>query len=138
MPLGRNGTAACDIFLHEGDSAWERALGGNNKGSATMRTCFTEFSTASTWCNAGDLIVSLSKVTPPKFMDVSKQLLQVCADVDLTDATDLELVPLFSNLGENYFWHYENTGLRLAQVRFYPISTTPIGGDCTRSPHPEH
>jgi hypothetical protein len=169
VPLGKNGTAACDIFLHKGDfavtdyncldsdrdadfwlpdpatedgtlgySVWVRALGGNNKGSATMQTCFTEFSTASTWCNAGDLIVSLSKVTPPKFIDVSRQLLQVCADVDVTDATDLELVPIFSSLGENYFWHYENTGLRLAQVRFYPISTTPIGGDCTREPHPEH
>jgi hypothetical protein len=164
VPLGKNATAACDIFLHEGDyavtdyncldsdgdadfwlpnpdngdgtlaySVWVRALGGN-KGSATIRTCFTEFSTASTWCNAGDLIVPLNKVTPPKFIDVSKQLLQVCADVDGT----LGLVPLFSSLGEDYFWHYENTGLRLAQFRFYPISTTPIGGDCTRSPHPVH
>jgi len=169
VPLGTNGTASCDIFLHEGDyavtdyncldgdrdadfwlpdpdngdgtlaySVWVRALGGNNKGSATIRTCFTEVSTNETWCNAGDLIVPLSKVTPPKFTDVSKQLLQVCVDTDPTLTEDLNLVPLFSSLSKDEFWHYENTGLRLAQLRFYPISTTPIGGDCTRSPHPEH
>lgn len=169
VPLGKTGTAACDIHLHQGAydvsdyncldsdgdadfwlpnpdngtgslgySVWVRAL-GNPKGSATMRTCFTEFETASTWCNAGDLIVSLNRLsTPTKFVDVSKQLLQVCADVDTGDGTDLELVPLFSSLGEDYFWHYENTGLRLAQLRFYPISTTQIGGDCTRTPHPAH
>ena len=168
VPLGRTGTAACDIFLHEGDyavtdyncldtdgnadfslpnpdngdgtlaySVWVRALGGNS-GSATIRTCFTEFETSSTWCNAGDLIVPLSKVTPPKFTDVSKQLLQVCADTDTGAGTALNLVPLFSSLGEDYFWHYENTGLRLAQLRFYPISTTSIGGACTRSTHPAH
>ncbi|MGH2626782.1 MAG: hypothetical protein ACRDHY_09055, partial [Anaerolineales bacterium] len=102
-----------------------------------IRTCFTEFSTSTTWCNAGDLIVQLSKVSPPKFIDVSKQLLQVCALVDPVTG-DLDLVPIFSSLGEDEFWHYENTGLRLAQLRFYPISTTPIGGDCTRSPHPPH
>lgn len=165
VPLGKNGLAACDIMLHPGDydvtdyncldsdgnadftlpnpdggdgtlaySVWVRALTPN--GSATMRTCFTEFSTASTWCNAGDLIVDLSK--GKQFVDVSKKLLQVCADVDVTDAVDLELVPLFSSLGEEYFWHYENSGLRLAQLRFYPISTTDIGGDCTRSTHPAH
>ncbi|HEX9755955.1 MAG TPA: hypothetical protein VGA42_09630 [Gemmatimonadales bacterium] len=164
VPLGKNGTAACDIFLHEGDydvtdyncldsdrdadfwlpnpddgsgflvySVWVRALGGPT-GSASLRTCFTEFATATTWCNAGDLIVSLSKVTPPKFVDVSKQLLQVCALV----GTNLELVPIFSPLGTDYFWHYENTGLRLAQLRFYPISTTEIGGACTRAPHTPH
>ena len=162
VPLGKSGTAACDIFLHEGAydvtdyncldsdgnadfwlpnpdngsgslaySVWVRALTPN--GSATMRTCFTEFSTASTWCNAGDLIVDLSK--GKQFIDVSKQLLQVCADIG---GGTLQLVPIFSTLGEDYFWHYENTGLRLAQVRFYAISTTEIGGDCTRSTHPAH
>jgi hypothetical protein len=166
VPLGSNGTAACNIFLHEGAfdvtdyncldsdrnadfslpdpatvagtlgySVWVRALGGNHKGSATMQTCFTETSSATTWCNAGDLIVPLSKVTPPKFINVSKQLLQVCADIDATEGVNLQLVPIFSSLGTDEFWLYENTGLRLAQVRFYPISTTPIGGPCTRTAH---
>jgi hypothetical protein len=42
-------------------------------------------------------------------------------------------VPLFSSLGTGYFWQYDNTGLKLTQMRFYPISTTAIGGACTRN-----
>jgi hypothetical protein len=114
-------------------SVWIRAL-GNPKGSASMATCFTEFETASTWCNSGDLVVSLKRIaSPTKFVDVSKQLLQVCADVNADPlVTNLQLVPLFSDLGTDYFWEYDNTGLKLAQMRFYPVSTTAIGGDCTR------
>jgi hypothetical protein len=78
--------------------------------------------------------VGLKHVAGQKFVNVSKQLLQVCANVS-TDptVTTLRLVPLFSDLGTGYFWEYDNTGLKLAQMRFYPISTTPIGGDCTRT-----
>ena len=125
-------------------SVWVRAL-GKPGGSATMVTCFTEFADTNTaettWCNSGDLVVSLNRLVGangPKFVDVSKQLLQVCADVDNTDGVDLELVPLFSDEGENYFWHYDNNGLRLLQMRFYPVSTTDIGGDCTRVEHTAH
>jgi hypothetical protein len=115
-------------------SVWVRA-GGKPGGSASMATCFTELSTASTWCNAGELTVSLNRVAGgQKFVDVSKQLLQVCADADADPlVTTLQLVPLFSDLGTDYFWQYDNSGLRLAQMRFYPKSTTAVGGDCTRT-----
>ena len=114
-------------------SVWIRAL-GKPGGNASMASCFTEFETVSTWCNSGTLVVPLNRVASgQKFVDVSKQLLQVCADIN-TDplVTDLDLVPLFSGLGTDYFWQYDNNGLKLAQMRFYPISTTTIGGDCTR------
>jgi hypothetical protein len=136
---GTDGTAAFQLpnpDNGEGQlaySVWVRAL-GKPGGKASMSTCFTEFETASTWCNSGDLVVKLSRVAGgSKFVDVSKQLLQVCADVN-TDptVTTLQLVPLFSDLGTDYFWEYDNDGLKLAQMRFYPISTTAIGGDCTR------
>jgi hypothetical protein len=115
-------------------SVWIRAL-GKPGGKATLKTCFTELETASTWCNSGELVVKLNRLgSSSKFVDVSKQLLQVCADVNTAlDVTDLELVPIFSDLGTDYFWQYDNDGLRLAQMRFYPIATTAIGGDCTRS-----
>ena len=58
----------------------------------------------------------------------------MCADVNSDPlATTLQLVPLFSSLGTDYFWSYDNNGLKLAQLRFYPISTTTIGGTCTRT-----
>ena len=71
----------------------------------------------------GTLVVSLNKVTPPKFVNVSKELLQVCVNGALQ--------PLFGNANYDYYWNYDNQGLRLAQMRFYPIVTTPIGGACT-------
>jgi hypothetical protein len=136
---GTDGTAAFQLPNPDDGSGqlaysvWVRAL-GKPGGSASLAACFTELETASTWCNSGDLVVSLNRVAGgTKFVDVSKQLLQVCADVS-TDplVTTLQLVPLFSSLGTDYYWQYDNTGLKLAQMRFYPISTTAIGGDCTR------
>lgn len=101
-------------------SVYVRAL---TKGSASMASCFTDTTTNETFCNAGALVVSLNKVTPPKFTNVSKELLQVCVDGSLQ--------PLFGDKNFAYYWNYDNQGLRLAQLRFYPIVTTPIGGDCT-------
>ncbi len=100
-------------------SVWVRAL---TKGSATLTNCFTNQTSGQTFCNTGALVVPLSKVTPPKFTDVSKQLLQVCVNGQLS--------ALFSDANFNYFWNYTNTGLHLAQLRFYPIETTTSGGTC--------
>jgi hypothetical protein len=111
--------ALCPNFAY---SVWVRAVAG--KGTSTITTCFTD--ATGTYCNAGTLIVSLSKVTPPKFVNVSKQLLSVCSNV--TNTT----VPIFSDPLAQYFWQYDNQGLRLAQLRFYPIPTpSGIGSTCT-------
>ena len=115
-------------------SVWIRPVAG--KGQISFQSCFTEFETNQVWCYAGDLVQNLTKSN--KFVDVSRDLLQVCADTDTTDGTDLELVPLFSDLGEEYFWHVDNQGMRNVQMRFYDISTTPIGGTCERGGHPSH
>lgn len=101
-------------------SVYVRAL---TKGSASLTSCFTDTTTNESFCNAGTLVVPLNKVTPPKFTNVSKDLLQVCVNGSLQ--------PLFSNASYDYYWDYDNQGLRLAQLRFYPIETTPIGGGCT-------
>jgi len=137
---GTDGTAAFQLPNPDNGtgqlaySVWVRAL-GKPGGKASMASCFTELSTATTWCNSGELTVSLNRVAGgQKFVDVSKGLLQVCADVDADPlVTTLQLVPLFSDLGTDYFWQYDNSGLRLAQMRFYPIATTTAGGTCTRN-----
>jgi hypothetical protein len=137
---GTDGTAAFQLPNPDDGSGnltysvWVRAL-GKPGGSASMTTCFTETLTNTTWCNSGVLGVGLKRLAGgQKFVDVSGQLLQVCANVSTTPTvTILQLVPLFSSLGTNYFWQYDNTGLKLVQMRFYPISTTPIGGGCTRT-----
>ncbi len=101
-------------------SVWVRVVAG--KGSSSLQGCYTNQTSGESFCNTGSLVVNLNKVTPPKFTDVSKQLLQVCVNGQES--------ALFSNSNFNYFWQYNNTGVRLAQMRFYPIQTTTLGGSC--------
>jgi hypothetical protein len=56
------------------------------------------------------------------FENVTKYMLYVYADVD-GDGT-VDRVPLFDDRLVGYFWEYDNQGLKLAQFRFYPCSTT--------------
>jgi len=120
-------------------SVWVRALGGPG-GSATMQTCY-EDGTGAEWCNAGDLILRLNRVLGPhgpKFVDASDELLTVCVDVDPTAGTDFKTRPLFDDALLEYFWHYDNDGLRLAQLRFYPIGTETADDPCSRETHNSH
>ena len=56
-----------------------------------------------------------------RFENVSKYLLYIYADLN-GDGT-LERVPLFAETLRGYFWDYDNTGLKLVQLRFYPCAT---------------
>lgn len=56
------------------------------------------------------------------FENVSKEMLYVYADVN-GDGT-VDRVPLFSDQLIGYFWDYDNQGLKLAQFRFYPCTST--------------
>lgn len=55
------------------------------------------------------------------FTNVSKNLLYVYADLDGNGTP--ERYPLFDDALQDYFWQYDNTGLRIAQMRFYEIAT---------------
>ena len=113
-------------------SVWVRAV--TPKGSAQMTTCFTDSdapNNTGTFCNSGELVLNLSKQNSGgKFTDVTRQLTQVC----VSDGTNTTLRPIFADNFEEYFWEYLNSGLRLAQFRFYqqPSNQTP-GGTCTRN-----
>ncbi len=85
------------------------------KGSAAMQTCFYDPNVGETYCNTG-MVLDLSKANYPKFTNVSKNLLTVCAYVN--DKWQLE--PLFFDSNSQYWWEYDNKGLRHAQFRFYP------------------
>jgi hypothetical protein len=115
-------------------SVWVRPVAG--KGDISFASCFTEADGSGTWCYAGELVQNMRK--RKTFVDVSKELLQVCADVDDGAGTSLQLVPLFDEQGRDYFWHVDNDGMRNVQMRFYDIGTKPIGGACERVPHPNH
>ena len=38
-------------------------------------------------------------------------------------------VPIFNDILENEYWEYDNHGLKLLQVRFYPIGTDVSNSD---------
>ncbi|MCK4790991.1 MAG: hypothetical protein KAV87_45080 [Desulfobacteraceae bacterium] len=56
-----------------------------------------------------------------KFVNVSKKLLTLWIDTDGDGVPD-KRVGLFDEEAYQYFWEYDNHGLKLAQLRFYPIT----------------
>lgn len=111
---------------------WARAL-GTPGGSAKVTTCATE-TTVDAGGNGtvGDEVCSLENVVLTRttgkstFRNVTDELtsLVACYDVDpdpLVEDIDCFRYALFRDEFVDWLWAYENTGLRLAQLRFYPI-----------------
>lgn len=104
-----------------GDTAsyevYARALGKPN-GSATMTTCATDVTTGEVVCSAENVLLVRNK-GKQTFRNVTNELTSLVAEID-ADPT-LERVALFRDPFVDWFWQYDNRGLRLAQLRFYPI-----------------
>jgi hypothetical protein len=101
-------------------SVFARAL-GTPGGSSKTTTCATDPDDGSLVCSVIYLELTRSR-GKSTFDNVTKYLLYIYADVD--DDGDLDRVSLFDNELEDYFWQYDNNGLKLAQLRFYECSTT--------------
>ncbi len=54
------------------------------------------------------------------FTNVTKQLTTVCLDANGDGSCDWR-VGIFDAALQDHFWDYDNSGLRLAQLRFYSI-----------------
>lgn len=113
-------------------SVYYRAL-GKPGGKATMQSCYTD--DTGTWCAAdftggvAPITIERTKGAVAKFVNVSKDLLFVdfCMAWDaITGAcTSVSQISLFSNDQISYLWSYDNEGLKVAQLRFYQVPTTP-------------
>ncbi len=101
-------------------SVWARAL-GKPGGSSTTTTCATDPVTGELYCSIYSMVLVRSK-GKSTFDNVSKALLYVYADV--TGTGTVQRYPLFDSKLDDYFWSYDNSGLKLAQLRFYQVSTT--------------
>lgn len=109
-------------------SVWARAL-GKPGGSSKTTTCADLVTTdpvtgetiTTNYCSVYTLTLTRQK-GKSTFGDVSKYLLYIYADLN-ADGT-LERYPLFDPALQGYFWDYDNKGLKLVQLRFYPQSTT--------------
>lgn len=114
-------------------------LGG---GSANMTTCATyDDGSGNSTSGDGDLVcstggtINISKITGKnQFTEVTQELgslLVVLCDGELLTSAEFdacvlgggtvttERVALFSGDTEDWFWNYDNNGLRLAKLRFY-------------------
>ncbi len=110
-------------------TVWAR-IPGNQKGSVTITTCAdmvqTEDGTyveAVLSCEG----ITLDRARYGKFTDVSGSLLYVTLLADVLDGDGNVLLeagtyPLFDEAMEGYFWDYDNDGLKLLQLRFYPTA----------------
>ena len=116
---------------------WARALTGG--GSVTLTTCADETGSGfdgedDVWCGSNG--ITLSRQTARKAIEVTGSLLYLTISVN--DATDPDLaacidpdgdatdglpdqynVYLFDRCFENYFWNYDNNGLKNLELRFY-------------------
>ena len=141
---GTDGTAAFQLPNPDPDgdgttaySVYVRAL-GKPGGKATMQSCYEDLD--GTWCAAdfaggvSPIYLERTKGGAPKFTNVSKDLLYVdyCTswsagpDTILGTADDVcdNVIqdPLFAQ-DVDYYWSYDNQGLKLAQLRFYELPT---------------
>jgi hypothetical protein len=123
---GTDGSAAFQLPSPDPDndgltsySVFARAL-GQPGGSSTTTTCATDPSDGSLVCSLESMVL-VRNTGKSSFTNVSKQLLYVYADLD-GDGT-AERYPLFDDSLQDFFWEYDNTGLTLAQLRFYEIVT---------------
>lgn len=123
---GTDGTAAFQLPDPDSDgngitaySVYARAL-GKPGGGAVATTCFTD-AADETWCST-ESVVLVRGTGKSRFDNVSKELLTVCVDWDLNGSCD-QRVFLFDDANYDFYWQYDNNGLRLAQLRFYEIPT---------------
>jgi hypothetical protein len=74
--------------------------------------------------------ITLRESGKSSFTNVTAELLTVVLQVEIDDDGDGQFdetrtvrVPIFDDILENEYWEYDNDGLRLLQVRFYPLPT---------------
>jgi hypothetical protein len=99
-----------------GYTVWARAL-GTPGGTADMTTCATDPTTGEIVCSTLNVLLARTK-GQSQFANVTPQLTTMTF-VDPTTGKTVT-VPIFDNSLVGYFWNYQNNGLRLAQLRFYP------------------
>ncbi|MBC6609245.1 hypothetical protein H8B13_20670 [Hymenobacter sp. BT188] len=102
-------------------SVYARAL-GKPGGSVKVTTCATDVATGEDVCSLESFLTMREK-GGSKFQNVSSELLSIVADLDPTDDVPAQRYPLFSDELEGYYWDYDNTGLKVLQLRFYEVPT---------------
>jgi hypothetical protein len=108
-------------------SVWARAL-AKPGGSSSTTTCATDPTTGELVCSIGAFVsVQARKSGKSSFGDVSSDLLFLTTCVNGKSVS----TPIFSQNYQNYFWQYDNQGLKLLQLRLYQVpSNVPTSTSC--------
>jgi len=103
-------------------SVFARALGkrGTIGIDATVMLCGTD-ELGKEICSTDNMLSLDSYARPGKFTNVTANLLYLY-NVTI-DGVLYKRIPLFSDALQDYFWEYDNYGLKLLQLRFYWCST---------------
>jgi hypothetical protein len=100
-------------------SVFARAL-GNPRGTAAMMLCFLN-DIGEDVCSTTNQLTLDASGRPAKFANVTANLLYL---YNITiDGVLYKRIPLFSDVLQDYFWSYDNKGLKLLQLRFYHCTT---------------
>lgn len=114
-------------------TVWARAL-GKPGGSSNTTTCATTAGVDGVLGTADDEVLCsmatlhVERTKNSKFTNVSSTLLYITVDVTAGSAlstclggvSGTQTLSLFNGCLQNYFWNYQNNGLKLLQLRFYP------------------
>lgn len=113
-------------------TAWEvyvREL-GKPGGNGDLRTCGIDEGPDGIANTTDDEIVCSSEnvvlvrnTGKSTFRNVTTELTTMVIQIDVDGDGDLETIriPIFDPTLYQYFWDYDNNGLRLVQLRFYPV-----------------
>ena len=105
-------------------SVWVRAL-AKPGGSSKMYTCATDPTTGTLVCSIDAYVsVQTRKSGQSVFSNVTADLLFITY-CDTTTGRVTQ-VPLFDSSLQDYFWQYDNNGLKLLQLRLYQVPTTVV------------
>lgn len=118
----------CDpaIGAHTAYTVWARAL-GKPGGQAIITTCATADDGTLVCSTQSTLLVrATGKSSWQNETDKLTSIVTVCTDtldfgVASCDAGETIRISLFAGDLEEWFWNYQNNGLRLAQLRFYLV-----------------
>jgi hypothetical protein len=107
-------------------SVWVRAL-AKPGGSSSTTTCATDL-TGTLVCSTAQFVTVVTRSNGKSvFSNATSSLLFVSQCISGT----LTRTPLFASTLQNYFWSYDNNGLKLLQLRFYQLPATVAASGTT-------
>lgn len=132
---GTDGVAGYTLPAPGSYAIYARAV-GTPGGQATLTTCAEGYVDSVDVRHEDEVCSTENKVYThdgrPKFENVTQQMTTIVIDPDLEpdaylactgDETGPDVrVELFDDCLYNYFWKFDNQGLRILQVRIYPIA----------------